>query len=98
MSLGEELRRVRMRAGLSQEDLAFKADISRNYVSLLERDEKSPTVQTLFRICRALGVRASKLMAKAYTLRSDLRILARKRLILRATDPNACAFDPNCEP
>jgi transcriptional regulator with XRE-family HTH domain len=63
MSLGKELRRVRLRAGLSQEELAFKADISRNYVSLLERDEKSPTVQTLFRICRALGVRASKIIA-----------------------------------
>ena len=51
-------------AGLTQEQLAFKADIPRNYVSLLELDEKSPTVQVLLRICKALGVRAAKIVAR----------------------------------
>jgi transcriptional regulator with XRE-family HTH domain len=49
---------------LTQEELAFKADISRNYVSLLELGEKSPTVQILLRICKALGVRASTIIAR----------------------------------
>lgn len=62
--LGEELRKARMRAGLTQEELAFRADISRNYVSLLELGEKSPTVQVLLRICKALGVRASAVIAR----------------------------------
>lgn len=64
MSLGEELRKSRITAGLTQEELAFKADISRNYVSLLELGEKSPTVQILLRICKALGVRASTIIAR----------------------------------
>jgi transcriptional regulator with XRE-family HTH domain len=49
---------------MTQEELAFKADISRNYVSLLELGEKSPTVQLLLRICKALGVRASTIIAR----------------------------------
>ena len=53
-----------MKAGLTQEDLAFKAEISRNYVSLLELGEKSPTVQVLLRICKALGVKASAVIAR----------------------------------
>ena len=62
--LGEEIRKARLAAGLTQEELAFKADISRNYVSLLELDEKSPTVQVLMRICKALGVKASRMIAR----------------------------------
>ncbi len=62
--LGEELRKARLSARLTQEELAFKADVSRNYVSLLELGEKSPTVQTLLRICKALGVKASSIIAR----------------------------------
>ena len=64
MTLGEELRNARLAAKLTQEELAHEADISRNYVSLLELDEKSPTMQVLLRICRALGVSAAKIVAR----------------------------------
>jgi transcriptional regulator with XRE-family HTH domain len=63
--LGDEIRRARLAAGLSQEELGFRAEISRNYVSLLELDQKSPTVEVLFRVARALGVRASVIVARA---------------------------------
>ena len=59
--IGDELRRAREKSGLSQEKLGFEADIHRTYVSLLERNLKSPTVATLFRICEALKVRPSRL-------------------------------------
>jgi transcriptional regulator with XRE-family HTH domain len=62
--LGRELRKVREQTGLTQEQLAFKAGLHRTYVSLLERDLKSPTLSTLFRLCLAMGVSASKLIAK----------------------------------
>lgn len=64
MSLGEELRKSRTAAGLTQEELAFKADVSRNYVSQLELGEKSPTVHVLLRICKAIGIRASTVIAR----------------------------------
>ncbi|MCI0348915.1 MAG: helix-turn-helix domain-containing protein [Acidobacteriales bacterium] len=61
--LGNEIRKARLAVKLSQEELAFKADISRNYVSLLELNQKSPTVDVLLRIARALGIRASSLIS-----------------------------------
>lgn len=61
---GEELRKAREKADLTQEQLAFRAGIHRTYVSLLERDLKSPTLDTLFRLCAALDISASKLIAK----------------------------------
>lgn len=64
MSLGGELRTARLRADLTQEQLAFSAGLDRAYVSLLENDHKSPTVDTLFRLCRALGTPASELLAR----------------------------------
>lgn len=62
--LGDELRKAREAAGFTQEQLAFKADVHRTYVSLLERGKKSPTVNVLFRICGVLGVRASTIIAR----------------------------------
>ena len=61
---GEELRKAREKAGLTQEQLTFKAGVHRTYVSLLERDIKSPTLNTLFRLCVAMEVSAGKLIAK----------------------------------
>ena len=52
--LGGELRRFRERAKLTQEQLSFRAGLSRPYISQLERDMKSPTLDTLFMNCDAL--------------------------------------------
>ena len=54
--IGHELRKARQRAGLTQEELSFRAGVSRPYISQLERNLKSPTVGTLLRICDALDV------------------------------------------
>ncbi|VTT97972.1 xre family transcriptional regulator : Uncharacterized protein OS=Pseudomonas aeruginosa 148 GN=L999_07555 PE=4 SV=1: HTH_31 [Gemmataceae bacterium] len=64
MSLGAELRRARTDAGLTQEEVARAAKLDRAYISLLENDRKSPTVDTLVRLCRALGVTASAVLAR----------------------------------
>ena len=61
--LGEQLRLSRMAAGLTQEELGFRAQVDRSYISQLERDLKSPTVEMLFRLCKAMGVQASSLIA-----------------------------------
>ncbi len=62
--MGQELRKARERAGITQEELSFRAGLSRPYISQLERDMKSPTVDTLFRICDALNVRAADVVRK----------------------------------
>ena len=64
MSLGDELRRARRAARLTQEKLAVAAKMDRGYLSELENDHQSPTVDMLCRLCAALGVRASELLAR----------------------------------
>ena len=58
------MRKLRERAGLTQEQLLNRAGLSRPDVSQLERDLKSPTVDTLFRICDALGASAADLVRR----------------------------------
>lgn len=62
--LGDELRNARRKAGLTQEQVAARARISREYVSQLERDRQSPTVDMLLRVCCILGTSASAIIAK----------------------------------
>lgn len=63
--LGEEIKKARLKARLTQEELAFRAGVSRQYISLLELDEKSPTVDLLIRVCKAMGASAGKIVGRA---------------------------------
>lgn len=56
LALGRGIRRCRERAGLSQEELAGRAGLHRNYVGLVERGERNPTIRTIFRLARTLNV------------------------------------------
>ena len=71
--LGEEIRKARLRAGFSQESLAEKSGLHRTYISLLERNKKSPTLETLFHICQALEVSAASLIKKVEAERNENR-------------------------
>ena len=71
--LGKELRKARTRAGLTQEELAFAAHVDRTYISMLENDKKSPTVDMLMRICRPLGIPASQLLAQVEISMKDVK-------------------------
>jgi transcriptional regulator with XRE-family HTH domain len=52
--VARNLRRLRVRRGLSQEKLAVDAEIDRTYVSRLERGLENPTVAVLERLARAV--------------------------------------------
>lgn len=60
--LGQELRRIREAAGLSQETLGFEAKLDRTYISQLENGHKSPTVEVLMRLALTLDTTASALL------------------------------------
>ena len=62
--LGKVLRDARIAADLTQEELAYRAGLDRTYISLLEHDRKSPTMDVLFRLAKAVGVKASVLIAR----------------------------------
>lgn len=68
--LGDELRKARVKAGMTQEELAFKGKVSRQYVSLLELDKKSPTLDVLMRLCDAMTASAGRMILRIERKRS----------------------------
>jgi len=54
---GQNLRRVRKRVGISQEELGFRSGLHRTEVGLLERGERVPRIDTLLKLATGLGVR-----------------------------------------
>ena len=56
------LRQKRNEAGLSQEELGFRAGIAMRYVSLLETGKRQPTISTIASICDALDMPMSEFM------------------------------------
>lgn len=58
--LSMQLVKYRKQSGLSQEKLAELANIHRTYISQIERGLKSPTLETIFRICSALHVKPNQ--------------------------------------
>jgi transcriptional regulator with XRE-family HTH domain len=58
---GDALRRLRTKAGLTQERLADLSGIHRNHVGDIERGDKEACLLTMLRICRALRVPLSEL-------------------------------------
>lgn len=62
--LAVNLRKARRNAGLSQEELADKAEIDRTYVSALERSKYAATVDMIERLAGPLGVEPAELLQR----------------------------------
>jgi transcriptional regulator with XRE-family HTH domain len=54
--VARNLRRLRRNGGLTQEGLADRAGLNRNYIGMIEREENAPTVDALEQIAGALGI------------------------------------------
>ncbi len=63
--LGRAVRELRQKAGLSQIELAEKADLNFNYIGSLERGEKLASVETVVRLARGLGLTGAELLRRA---------------------------------
>ena len=55
MDIGDRIRRLRLQRGLTQEELADRCELSKGFISLLERDLTSPSIATLVDILESLG-------------------------------------------
>jgi transcriptional regulator with XRE-family HTH domain len=62
-TVARNLRRLRQRRGLSQEELADRAGLNRNYVGMIDREENAPTVDALEQIAKALDINAVELFS-----------------------------------
>jgi transcriptional regulator with XRE-family HTH domain len=64
-AFGTEVRASRTSLGLSQEELADRANLHRNYVGMIERAERAPTLLAIDDLARGLRMKASLLIARA---------------------------------
>ena len=78
-SVGEKIRYLRKSNGLTLKQLARGCDLSANTISLVERSEVAPNIDTLCRIANALGVSPSSLF---------LEICKPKVILQRANEVN----------
>jgi len=61
-AFGANLKKYRVMHGKNQEEFAFSADMSAAYLSELERGEKCPTIDTVYKISRALHITIAELL------------------------------------
>ena len=62
IQFGEKVKILRKRKGLSQEELAFQANLHRTYIGMIERGEKNITLLNIQKIANALHVKINELM------------------------------------
>lgn len=65
LPFGAALRRMRLAAGMTQEQLGLEAGVQRNFISLIELGQNQPTIGTIAKLAKALGLKASELVAEA---------------------------------
>ena len=75
-TIGKNIRKYREIKKLRQEDLAEKTDLTTNYIGMIERGEKIPSLETFINILNSLGVSAdmvlSDVLDKGYTVKDSL--------------------------
>jgi transcriptional regulator with XRE-family HTH domain len=59
---GGLLAELRKSKNLSQAQLGIDCDLDRTFISLLERGERQPSLSTIFKLAKALGVSASSML------------------------------------
>ena len=60
--IGRELYSARRRSGVTQRELAYKAGIDSNTYAKIERGDQTPSLETLEKIVKALGVKSSEVL------------------------------------
>lgn len=75
-TIGKNIRKYRTEIGMKQETLAEKANLTPNYIGMLERSDKLPSLTALINIANALDVTADMLLCevldKTYEIKSSL--------------------------
>jgi len=60
--MAAKLKALRERRGLTQEQLSEKSGVSRTYLARLETGRQDPTLSTLEKLAKALGVKVGRLL------------------------------------
>lgn len=75
-TIGKNIRKFRLVKKLRQEDLAEKTGLTANYIGMVERGEKIPSLETFIKIVNALGVSSDMVLTDVletgYTVKNSM--------------------------
>lgn len=57
--IGKTVKVIRIKQGLSQEDLAHECNVDRSYISMIEVGRNEPSVTKIFDLCKGLKIKPS---------------------------------------
>lgn len=57
--IGKTVKAIRIKKGLSQEDLAHECNVDRSYISMIEVGRNEPSITKIFDLCKGLNIRPS---------------------------------------
>ena len=81
MEIGSKIKRLRVRLGLTQEELAARTELTKGFISQLERDITSPSIATLMDILEALGTSVSEFFSDREE--DDLNVYSAEDMFLK---------------
>jgi len=85
MIIGEKIKRLRMELQLTQEELADRTELTKGYISQVERDLASPSIATLVDLLEALGTTIGEFFADD---ESDQKVVFKKEDIFVKEEPD----------
>ncbi|ANU27834.1 helix-turn-helix domain-containing protein [Planococcus versutus] len=69
MNIGTKIKRLRLKNGLTQEELGKRTDLSKGFISQLERDTNSPSIETFFTLLEVLGTTPKEFFADEHNVK-----------------------------
>lgn len=66
MKIGEKIKRLRIQHNLTQEELADRCELSKGFISQVERELTSPSIATLVDILESLGTNLQDFLIKRH--------------------------------
>lgn len=72
-SIGKNIRKIRVHKKIRQEDLAEMTNLSTAYIGMIERGEKTPSIETFLSIINALDVSADMVLFEVLSTKYDIK-------------------------
>lgn len=60
--IGRHIKEIRLKKGLSQDELSIETGLDRSYISMIERGKRNPTLIVIFRLCEVLDIEPHSLI------------------------------------
>jgi transcriptional regulator with XRE-family HTH domain len=81
VKFGLAIRHLRLRRGLTQEELAHRALLHRTYLTDIERGTRNPSIEVVEKLANGLGISLSELFRNAESVIPSTKLTSRRKLI-----------------